>query len=240
LFEEVRLSDSSAAPAQRHAVVVANGEFAYPQRLLEIVDSAQMLIAADGGANWLAAHGRLPQVLIGDMDSVAPAVLCALEAGHCRLSRHRRDKNETDTELALLEARAWGATQITLLGALGGRIDHALANVLLLAMPQWEGVKVAIFDGRSYVLVIRQRGVIRGQVGDIVSLLPLAGDAEGIVTEGLEYPLRGETLRFGLARGVSNVLSQPEARLTWQRGLLLMIHTPRCYLEEEEHVSASG
>jgi len=209
-----------------HAVVVANGECTPPERLLPIIDRADCLIAADGGANWLARHGRWPHVLIGDLDSIAPEVRRVLEEGPCRVVRHNRDKDETDTELALREAVAMGANRITLLGALGGRIDHALANILLLALPQLQGAEVTIFDGRSSLSLLREEGVIHGAAGDTVSLLPLAGDAEGIVTEGLRYPLCGETLHFGLARGVSNVLLQPCARVTLRRGMLLAVHTP--------------
>jgi thiamine pyrophosphokinase len=209
-----------------HVVVAANGDYGPAERLLPIVDEADCLIAADGGANWLARHGRWPQVLIGDLDSVASEVRQVLEEGPCRVVRHRPDKDETDTELALREAVAMGAERITLLGALGGRLDHTLANILLLAMPQLQEAEVVIYDGHARIFLLRGEGTICGQVGDTVSLLPLAGDAEGIVTEGLRYPLRGEALRFGLARGVSNVLEQPCARVSVGRGMLLVVHTP--------------
>ena len=225
------MSGGAAPAGGMHIVVVANGEFSQTARLLRVVDGAQVIIAADGGANWLASQGRLPHVLIGDMDSVAPEVLRALGEGECRLLRHARDKDETDTELAMLEAMALGAGRITVLGALGRRIDHALANVFLLAMPQLAGVEAAIFDGTSYLTLARQSSVVRGQAGDVVSLLPVGGDAEGITTEGLQYPLRDEALSFGLARGVSNALLQPEGRITLRQGMLLVIHTPTHSLE---------
>jgi thiamine pyrophosphokinase len=215
-----------------HIVVIANGELSQPTRLARIVAQADKVVAADGGANWLVSQGRTPDVLIGDMDSIAPQVLRALEARHCQLLRHARDKDETDTELALMHAAKLGARRITLLGALGGRADHALANVLLLAIPQLAGIEATIFDGTSYLWILRKQGRVRGEVGDTVSLLPLQGDAEGIVTEGFRYPLQHETLRFGLARGVSNVLLDPVGEITLQRGMLLIVHTPAYRLEE--------
>jgi thiamine pyrophosphokinase len=207
-------------------VVVANGEFERPASLLRLVDGADIVIAADGGANWLLQHERLPDVLIGDMDSVRPEVLGALARGDCRLVRHRPDKDETDTELAVAEALARGAGRITIIGALGGRVDHALANVLLLTLPQLAVVEATIYDGVSFIHLIRDELVLHGRVGDTLSLLPVGGDVEGIVTAGLEYPLRGETLHLGPARGVSNVLTADRARITIGRGLLLAIHTP--------------
>jgi thiamine pyrophosphokinase len=217
-----------------HIVVVANGRFPYEDRLLPIVEAADAIVAADGGANWLAAHDITPAVLVGDMDSISPELLATLEARNCRIVRYSSHKDETDTELALLEALALGARQITLVGALGGRTDHSLANILLLAMPALRAVRVRIFDGISYLSIIHDVAVLYGQAGDILSLLPIAGDAEGITTEGLEYPLRQETLPLGPARGVSNVFLQSTARVTVQRGKLLAVHTPRAYAEEPD------
>lgn len=218
---------------ETHVVVVANGEFHHASRLLPIVDRADVVVAADGGGNWLAAYQRLPDVLVGDMDSVAPELIAALERGRCRLLRHSPRKNETDTELALLEAVALGATRITILGALGGRMDHALANVSLLFMPELAGIETVICDGCSCLSVVRRgrEAVILGEVGDVVSLIPTGGDVEGIVTEGLEYPLRDESLALGRARGISNVLLGPTGKVTLKRGTLLLVHTPRRYLE---------
>ena len=216
----------------KHIVVVANGEFTRADRLLATLQMGDVVIAADGGANWLAAQGRAPDVLIGDLDSVAPDVRQALERGACRLLRHSPDKDETDTELALLEAVALGAERITVLGALGGRVDHALANIQLLAMPQLAGRDVRLFDGRSWLFLVRSGHAIHGVVGDTLSLIPLGGAAEGIVTQNLKYPLRGETLTLGAARGVSNVFLADEVLVALCAGVLLAIHTPQAYLEE--------
>jgi thiamine pyrophosphokinase len=215
-----------------HIVVIANGEFQHLDRLLAIVSAADVIIAADGGANWLADHGIMPDLLVGDMDSVRPGILDALQHEPHRLRRHARAKDETDTELALIEAVALGARRVTLLGARGGRADHELANIMLLTLPALQEIDAAIFDGISYLSLIRDARRLQGQAGDTVSLIPLAGDAEGIVTEGLEYALRGETLRFGPARGVSNVMLGATALVTLRRGLVLLVHTPRAHLED--------
>ncbi len=213
-------------PHPDHVVVVANGRLDRPIPLIAIVDAADLVIAADGAANWLAAQEREPDILIGDLDSVEPEVLAALQAKGCQIQRYSPHKDETDTELALLEAVRRGAREITLIGALGGRIDHELANILLLTMPELHDTRTTIFDGHSYLWVIRDELTICGQVGDTVSLLPLGGDAHGIVTEGLEYPLHGESLRMGPARGVSNVLSEAQAHIRVAQGWLLAIYTP--------------
>lgn len=218
---------------ERHVVVVANGEFQYSSRLLPIVDQADVIVAADGGSNWLASHDRLPDVLVGDLDSVTPELLEALQRGNCRVLRHSPRKDETDTELALLEAVALGATRITVLGGLGDRIDHTLANVSLLLMPELADIYAVIFDGVSYLSLVRHQAIVQGAAGDVVSLIPMGSDAEGIVTEGLEYPLRDESLPLGRARGVSNVLLGSSARVTLRRGSLLVIHTPKRHLSDQ-------
>jgi thiamine pyrophosphokinase len=215
-------------------VVVANGTFAHPERLTPILERADQVIAADGGGNWLYSQGLIPDLVVGDLDSIASDVLAAFQAHGCELQQHRPDKDETDTELALLAARERGATRIMLLGALGGRIDHALANVLLLAMPQLQGSEVSIFDGTSFLSLARKEALISGEIGDLVSLIPWGGAAQGIRTEGLRYPLHEESLCAGPARGVSNVLVQPQARVTLEAGALLVIHTPKRYLPTDD------
>ena len=210
-----------------HVAVVANGEFANEHRLGRALDEADTVIAADGGANWLVAYGRRPDVLVGDMDSVTAENLARLDEAGCRIVRHPPDKDETDTELALIEAVSMGATRVTLLLALGGRIDHEIANILLLAMPQLANVETCIYDGCSSLYLIDQPTTIRGERGDTVSLIPIFGDAVGITTAGLEYPLRDESLRVGPARGVSNVLIASEATVTMKKGRLLVVHTPK-------------
>lgn len=214
-----------------HVVVVANGEFPPAVCLRPIVQSADRVVAADGGANWLAAQGLRADLLVGDLDSATPAAVAALEAAGCRVYRYPAHKDETDLELALCAAAEWRPARITLIGAGGGRVDHALANILLLALPQLAGIDVRLYDGRSYVALLQATEApaemaLSGRPGDLLSLIPMGGDAAGIVTTALEYPLRGETLYFGPARGVSNVFLGTEARVQLERGRLLVIHTP--------------
>ncbi len=136
------------------------------------------------------------------------------------------EKNETDTELAVQAAIEQGATNITLLGALGGeRFDHTMANILLLA--DIETVPAKIVDGPSTCWLVRgpASSVIDGRKGDLLSLLPLTSEATGVRTKGLYYPLYGETLRFGKPRGVSNLLTQEHAEVSLVGGMLLVVHT---------------
>lgn len=212
-------------------VILANGEPPTSDDLQRWLRPGDDLICADGGARTALRHGLRPQVVIGDFDSLDESEREALVAGGAQMLRHPPAKDETDLELALLHAveRAPGG-QIVVLGALGGRIDHALANMLLLAMPALRGCDVCIAHGRDRIALIDARHVpaehvVDGVAGDTVSLLPFGGAAHGIHTVGLRYPLHGESLFVGPARGVSNVLLDARAVVRVDAGMLLCVHT---------------
>ena len=133
----------------------------------------------------------------------------------------------TDLELALLYAVESGAEEILVLGALGGRPDHTIANLHLLAHPALAGRQVRMLGANYQLFLLRggEEGTVNGQAGDTLSLLPLAGDAHGIHTAGLRWALAGDTLRFGPARGVSNEMTASTARVRLEQGLLLVVHT---------------
>ncbi|MCX6018709.1 MAG: thiamine diphosphokinase [Chloroflexi bacterium] len=212
-------------------VILANGEPPSSTDLQRWLRPGDMLFCADGGARTALRHGLRPQVVIGDFDSLEPFELEALVAGGAQMLRHPPAKDETDLELGLLlAAQRSSDAEIVILGALGGRIDHALANMLLLAMPALRGRAVCIAHGADRVMLIDARVApaehgIDGGAGDTVSLLPFGGDAHGIHTEGLHYPLRGESLFVGPARGVSNVMLTERAVVRVGAGLLLCVHT---------------
>jgi len=207
------------------ALVFANGVFSDPQQAQDLVRPDDLVIAADGGARHALAIGVTPQVVIGDLDSLSTDDLARLERAGARVERYSPRKDETDLELALQYAAREGATEIIILAALGGRLDQTIANLLLLALPELESVDVRIVDGAQEALLIRSQALIEGRPGDTVSLIPLGGDAEAVTAEGLEWPLHKDTLRFGPARGVSNVLTERQARVQVRKGALLCVIT---------------
>lgn len=210
----------------KRIVIFANGELPKPERVRAFIQLDDFIIAADGGARHCWALNLAPQLAVGDFDSLTAVELVKLEQTSVTLKPFPQAKDETDLELALLEAVRRGAEEITIFGALGGRLDMTLANLQLLTHPALEKIHVEIRSGLQTAWLLRPPGgPVRGQVGDTVSLLPLGGAAGGITTHGLRYPLNGETLTVGPARGVSNVLTQPEAYVELQAGLLLAIHT---------------
>lgn len=207
-----------------YVVVIANAPDLDAGPFAAQIRNSDYVIAADGGALPLLHIGVLPQVVIGDMDSLDEAALGQLTSSGAELHRFRRDKDETDLELALVYAAAIGASTIDVIGALGGRWDHTLANVALLALPELQGRKVRLLADKQTLTLVRDTAVIEGHVGDTVSLIPLTGAVHGITTRGLQYPLHDATLSFERARGVSNVLLEPPGEVRIGSGLLLLIH----------------
>ncbi len=205
-------------------VIIANGECPTSRVVQSWLRAGDRLICADGGARHALALGLRPALVVGDLDSLDEIAQAQLRALGARFVVYPSAKDETDLELALLLAVQEGATEIVVMGGFGGRLDQTIANVLLLTLPQLESVSARLVDGSQQAFLVRAEAEIQGQPGDTLSLIPLGGDAQ-VCTEGLLYPLRGETLLFGPARGVSNVLTAPLARISLRQGMVLAIHT---------------
>ena len=210
------------------AIVVAAGQVPSNEDWQRWIRAGDLLIGADGGSAQVLSWGLVPDLVIGDLDSLPEADRAALEAKGCPFVKHPQAKDETDLELALAHAVKQGAEEIIILGALGGRLDHTLANVLLLTLPWLEGTTTRIVSGAEEVLLVQSGRVetIEGQPGDLVSLLPLGGDVQGVTTSGLAWALENEPLRFGFSRGVSNEMTASIAHVKVSRGTLAVVHGP--------------
>jgi thiamine pyrophosphokinase len=218
------------------ALVVANGHLSHPACDRAHLRPDDWVLAADGGLRNCRLLGLEPAVIIGDLDSVSSSDLLPLHSTGVTIVQHPERKDETDLELALAYAVAHGAEQILVLGALGDRWDQTLANALLLASPILAAVPTWLVDGRQQVTLLRPNAplALRGRPGDTLSLLPLAGDARGVTTSGLEYPLDNETLHFAATRGVSNTLLGMTATVQLTAGLLLVVHRQSAASPEED------
>lgn len=223
----------------RRTIVLADGDVADRAELDATwpgwSDAVTLVIAADGGARHASPLGLQLDRWVGDGDSISPAELDELRARGIPIDLVAADKDESDTELAIEAAVAAGADEVIVLGAFGGpRLDHAIANLALLAHPALSGRPAILLDGAARVRLVRApgpdgRGVaspLPGRVGDLVSLIPFGGDAEGITTAGLHYPLRDEPLVLGSARGLSNVRRSADASFVLRSGSILVIETP--------------
>lgn len=211
-----------------HTLIFANGDLNDGPAVRAALDHAPdaRIIAADGGARLALACARPPDLVIGDFDSLSDDEVRDLADRGAQIVRFPAAKDETDLELALLRAVQDGAVWLRVIGAVGDRLDQTLANLYLLTLDELAGRDVRLVAGRQTLWLLRPgTHLIRGTPGDTLSLLPLVGSAENIRTTGLQYSLRGETLRLGPARGVSNVLEADTATVTFSTGLLIAVHT---------------
>jgi thiamine pyrophosphokinase len=212
------------------ALVVADGDIpsrAEVDRMLA-GDEVDLVVAADGGALKAVVLGFTPDVVVGDSDSLAPDATDRLRASGVEVIVHPSAKDESDTELAVREALGRGARELLIVGAFGGaRLEHTIANLLLLALPDLHGRDVRLADGATEVRLLEggQSLTIDGQPGDYVSLFPLAPVVNGVTTHGLEYPLLDDELQQGPARGLSNVMTADKATVSTHSGRLLVVHT---------------
>ncbi|MAT95793.1 MAG: thiamine diphosphokinase [Anaerolineaceae bacterium] len=206
-------------------LIFANGVLDEVEWIRPYLTQATAVWAADGGSRHLFRLDHLPDKVIGDMDSLAPELQDWLTTNQIPFDQHPPEKDETDLELALLLAAERPEQDIWLFGLLGGRLDQTLANIFLLNHPALVGKTVQLITPTEHAWLVRRQTEVGGQVGDLVSLIPLAGDAEGVSTTGMQWTLQEETLHFGQARGISNRLTAEKATVTLEKGLLLCVHT---------------
>jgi thiamine pyrophosphokinase len=206
------------------AIIIANGILSDPASAKMMLRSDDYIIAADGGLRNAYAAGITPHTLVGDFDSISSSELDEAENTGVQILRYPPEKDETDLELAIRHAFEKNASEIVVMGAQGGRLDQTLGNIALLAdVPA--GVNIRLDDGHEEVHLIRNSIVITGKPGDVVSLIPWGTEAMGVVTEGLRYPLKGETLHPQKTRGISNEMLKPQASVSLSQGTLIVIHT---------------
>lgn len=205
-------------------LIFANGVIDEVEWIRPYLTQATAVWAADGGSRHLFRLEHLPDKVIGDMDSLEPELQAWLTDNQVFLDQHPPEKDETDLELALLLAAEQPESEIWLFGMLGGRLDQMLANIFLLTHPALASKQVQLITATERAWLVREQTEIVGQAGDLVSLIPLAGDAHGVSTTGMQWQLQAETLHVGAARGVSNRLTAEKATVRLKNGLLLCIH----------------
>lgn len=187
--------------------------------------NADLVVCADGGADHAYKIGIVPDCVIGDLDSIDSVVRSYFESKGVIFIKYPKDKDETDTHLAVNYCLDKGCSDITLCAALGGRFDHAFANVSLLAMLKQHGVSACIAENNSTIYVIDDVLKLAGKPGDLLSLLPLGDGVVILKTEGLYYAVNQRSFPFGQPFGVSNVFTGSLASVELTGGWLMVVHT---------------
>jgi thiamine pyrophosphokinase len=204
----------------RSAIIFCGGGAARLE--VEVVSDA-FVVAADSGLAEANRLGVRVDLLVGDMDSVAPGDLDAYERAGGEVQRHPEDKDATDLDLAVTAAVVAGAGRLTVVGGDGGRLDHLLGNALLLAAPRYAAVEIDGVFGSTRIHVVRRRRDLTGSPGELVSLFALGGPARGVVTHGLRWPLEHATLEPGSTLGISNRFLADRAAVSVAEGVVLVV-----------------
>lgn len=208
------------------AVIFAAGPIHEYTMVRGHIGAPDLVICADGGVRHAMVLGLKPDLVMGDFDSAGAALLAEITAQNIPVEKVPAEKDQTDTHLAVLEAVRRGASEIILVGATGGRLDHTLSNLLLLPRLPAQ-VQVSVVDDKNVLRLLGPGGRITVAVepGDYLSLLPLSPEVKGVVAEGVKWPLDGATLRWGESVGVSNILVEAEAFVAVREGYLLVIQS---------------
>ena len=214
--------------APKLVLILADGHWPKAGPSKSVLDEANFIIAANGGWAKARAYQITVDLVVGDLDSLSPEEADALASSGIQTHVFSQAKDRTDLEIALDYALLLGPTRVVVVGGLGGRLDHTLANTLLLEKAARTGVAIEIESEEERVFVVNDRLCLKQVAeGDLISLLPLSEVVEGVQTKGLRFSLEHESLARASSRGVSNEITSVPAEIQIERGLLLVVHQVR-------------
>ncbi|HVL88466.1 MAG TPA: thiamine diphosphokinase [Candidatus Thermoplasmatota archaeon] len=191
------------------------------ERELRLLDACDVLVCADGGANGLVAAGRIPDWIVGDFDSIDPAVLEKCRGAN--LVELPRRKDFTDGEAALKKALELSPRRLLIAGAHGGSTAHFLANVALLRRAQASGVETLMVGAGETLRFVPAPGRLPlPPRGARFHLLPEAGGAT-VTLQGTAYDIERQPLAWGSSRGLSNRVERDGALLSVHEGVVLLV-----------------
>ena len=202
------------------AVVISGGQPLSVARAQVHLNGADYVICADKGAEYAELYGIVPNLIVGDMDSIDELKLA--EYTKSKIIKSSREKDYTDTHLAIIKALAAGAKEITVLCATGLRSDHAIANIRLLLFIKENGSTGKIVDDENTISLCTGETVFHNKKGTTVSILSLSDVAQGINLEGFKYPLIEYNAGLDWTKGISNEITSNYARVSINSGCLLI------------------
>lgn len=212
------------------ACIVLNGEVRDYEFLKSNFQNNKydFIICADGGAKHLYKINIIPDYIIGDLDSLNSEIISFYKENKVKFTKFPSRKNETDAELCINLAKDLNAKEICILGALGGRIDHTMANInLMYYIKNLDINPIMQTSEEDIFLVSNETSVIRGYKGDTLSIIPIKDDANGVTLKDLEYPLDDYNIKYGSPIGISNIMKKDECEITVKDGNLIVIRNKK-------------
>ncbi|OGK20233.1 thiamine diphosphokinase [Candidatus Roizmanbacteria bacterium RIFCSPHIGHO2_02_FULL_37_13b] len=219
----------------KRAVIVINGDLSNIKNVTFLPDD--FVICTDGATEKVLKRNIIPSVVIGDFDSISGKTIQKLTQKKVPMITYPSKKDKSDSELSIEFAYKKKYKQIVICGLLGRRLDHMLANILLLGRNIIAGCDITIVDYNIILYSVRKEKIIIGKKNDIVSLLPITKQVEGVTTNGLSYTLNNATLYFGSTRGISNYLTSNKAQITIKKGVLLVAHEHRDLISDRKTIN---
>lgn len=187
------------------------------------IKNEDLLIGVDGGAKNILNLGLIPKVVVGDFDSLNQKIISQLIQKRVRLIKYPKDKDFTDSQIALDYAIKQKVKRVIFVGLAGNRLDHVLTNLFFVTYPKYKNLEISFLDNKQQIYFVRSSLRFTGRKNDLVSLIPLFNDVTGIATTGLKFSLNAEVLYLGDSRGVSNAMTGQTAEITVRSGLLIVI-----------------
>lgn len=206
----------------KRVVIFANADIEDYSFCSKYIKNA-IIICCDGGMRHTMKLGLTPDYIVGDFDSVSSDVLDYYKEQNVELKQVPCHKDETDMELGISHAIELGADDITLIGGIGSRLDHTLANIFQLIRIDKLGINGRIVNEKNLITLCTSKAEIHGNKGDLVSFVPITAEVSSVTTKGLEYPLDNAVLFMDSPRGISNVLTGEYAEYTIESGMALII-----------------
>ncbi|WIV10810.1 thiamine diphosphokinase [Proteiniborus sp. MB09-C3] len=204
------------------ALIISNGDLS-DISLAKYFDDADIVICADGGARHLFNEDLVPDTIIGDLDSLDEEALNSFQKLGVNFEKYPTHKDKSDTELAIEFAIDKGATDITLLGATGSRMDHSLANILILYRLVNQNINAVIVDSHNEMFITKSLLKLDNKDGHFVSVIPLTDSK--VTLKGFEYDTNSVEFNFGSTLGVSNIIKDEEGLIEIESGICLVIRS---------------
>ncbi len=197
------------------AVIIGNGNLLDSEFIRLKINDDDFIICADGGYNRAVQMGIRVDVIIGDLDSIADF------DNEIEVIKYPAKKDFTDGELCIDYAIKKGFDEILLLCMSSSRIDHTINNIFMMSKCK----KAMMADEKNEIYILNDNLKITNKKGKILSIIPIKNDLEGITTNGLEYPLKNETLFFGECRGNSNIINDDLCTISIKKGIGIVVVT---------------
>tara|TARA_Y100000768_G_C23925111_1_gene657099 strand:- start:270 stop:923 length:654 start_codon:yes stop_codon:yes gene_type:complete len=208
----------------KNSALIINGGPSPKKRVLDYLPKFDLVVAVDSGFDNAVSLDIVPDVVIGDLDSISASGLETVENQSIEVISFPKDKDKSDLELAILHARR-SCTSVTIVDSGGGRVDHLWGVFSAMASSVTSMISCEAFVGSSFVKVVRDDYVVKPLASNLVSIFPFGGVAEGVSLSGFRWNLNQETLNPGSTRGLSNQIVERHGNISVQKGVLLVIQS---------------